>query len=156
MAQAEHPKGAVRTGNNADDPAHGQENLEVVVVSPARPIFEGPSEWVTAPALDGQVGIWPGHAPLVAALGSGPLRIGGEGGNVVQFAVRGGFLKVGDDKVTILVDSAVAPANVNQAEAKAELDETVAALRHPNSDDEFAELMDRRAWYESQLKLAGS
>ena len=70
--------------------------------------------------------------------------------------MRGGFLKVGDDKVTILVDSAVAEADVNPAEAQHELDETLAALRHPKTDEEFAELLDRRAWSESQLKLAGS
>ena len=154
-------------------------NLDVVVVSPARPIFEGEARFVAVPAWArvgrsgggiyggylpppperlavGQLGILPGHAALVAALGSGILRIGQEGGRVARFAVRGGFLKVGDNKVTILVDSAVAEGDVNVAEAKRELDETLAALRHPKTDEEFAELLDRRAWSESRLKLAGS
>jgi F-type H+-transporting ATPase subunit epsilon len=151
-------------------------NLDVVVVSPARPIFEGEARFVAVPAWNrvggdglrwpygpppperlavGQLGILPGHAALVAALGSGILRIGQEGGKIARFAVRGGFLKVGDDKVTILVDSAVAEGDVNVAEAKRELDETLAALRHPKTDEEFAELLDRRAWSESRLKLAG-
>jgi F-type H+-transporting ATPase subunit epsilon len=152
-------------------------NLDVVVVSPARPIFEGEARFVAVPAWDrvgrpgggiygrylpaaperlavGQLGILPGHAALVAALGSGILRIGQEGGKVARFAVRGGFLKVGDDKVTILVDSAVAEGDVNVAEAKRELDETLAALRHPKTDEEFAELLDRRAWSETRIKLA--
>lgn len=178
MSQAEHPRGAIRTGNIADELAHGQENLEVVVVSPAAPIFEGDAPWVTAPAWSlvgseggirlpyrdalpvdvavGQIGIWPGHAPLVAALGSGLLRIGEEGGKVARFAVRGGFLKVGGSKVTILVDNAVAEGDVDVAEAKRELDETLAALRHPETDEEFRELLDRRAWCEARLKLAES
>ncbi len=162
MAQGEHPG-----------------NLDVVVVSPARPIFEGVADWVTAPAWNrvrrsggqgrwrygaaeperlavGQLGIWPRHAPIVAALGSGVLRIGQEGGKVDRFAVRGGFLKVGDNKVTILVDSAVAEADATKAEAQRDLDETLEALRHPKSDEEFAELLDRRAWSQSRLKLAGS
>ena len=126
-----------------------------MVVSPARPVFEGSADWVTVPALDGQLGILPGHADLVAALGSGPLRIG-RGGRVDRFAVRGGFLKVGENNVTVLVDSAVAAANVDAAAAREELDSTLEALRHPNNDAEFAELMDRRAWYESQLKLTGA
>jgi F-type H+-transporting ATPase subunit epsilon len=179
MALPEHPKGTIRTGNIADELARGPEHLEVVVVSPARPIFEGDAHWVTVPTWDrvgrsggrvrrlygaappperltvGQIGIWPGHAAIVAALGSGLLRIGQEGGKVARFAVRGGFLKVGDNRVTILVDSAVAEADVNKAEAKRELDETLAALRHPKTDEEFAELLDRRTWSESQLKLAG-
>ena len=179
MSLPEHPKGALRTGNIADDLAGGQGNLEVVVVSPARPIFEGDAHWVTVPTWNrvgggdgrirrlyggappperlavGQLGIWPRHAPIVAALGSGLLRIGQGGGKVSRFAVRGGFLKVGDDKVTILVDSAVAEADADAAEAQRDLDETLEALRHPRSDEEFAELLDRRAWSESRLKLAG-
>jgi F-type H+-transporting ATPase subunit epsilon len=152
----EHPKGALRSGNIADELARGPRHLHVVVVSPAQPIFEGDVRWVTVPAWDGQLGIWPGHAAIVAALGSGLLRIGQDSGKVGRFAVRGGFLKVGEGKVTILVDSAVAEADVDTAEARRELDETVAALRHPKTDEEFAELLDRRAWSESRLKLGGA
>src|SRR2546421_3601432 len=152
----EHPKGALRSGNIADELARGPRHLHVVVVSPAQPIFEGDVHWVTVPAWDGQLGIWPGHAAIVAALGSGLLRIGQDGGKVARFAVRGGFLKVGGGKVTILVDSAVAEADVDTAEARRELDETVAALRHPKTDEEFEELLDRRAWSESRLKLGGA
>jgi F-type H+-transporting ATPase subunit epsilon len=135
--------------------AHGSGNLDVTVVSPARPIFEGDAHWVTVPALDGQLGIRPRHAPIVAALGSGLLRIGQEGGRIARYAVRGGFLKVGANKVTVLVDSAVTEADADQGQAQQELDETKAELRHPKTDDEFAELLDRRAWFESQLKLVG-
>jgi F-type H+-transporting ATPase subunit epsilon len=154
MAQAEHPKGALRTGNIADDLATASGPLEVVVVSPARPIFKGEAQWVTVAALDGQLGIWPRHTAIVAALGTGMLRIGQGGGKVARFAVRGGFLKVGGRRVTILVDSAVAEAESNDAEAKRELDATLESLRHPKTDEEFTELLDRRAWCESRLRLA--
>jgi F-type H+-transporting ATPase subunit epsilon len=147
-------------------------NLSVVVVSPARPIFDGDAAWVTAPAWDrvgedrslygttpgrltvGQLGIWPRHAPLVAALGSGILRIGLDGGRVARFAVRGGFLKVGDNRVTILVDRAMTEADVNDAEARRELEETLADLQHPKTDAEFADLLEDRAWSEARIKLA--
>ena len=110
--------------------------LQVTVVSPARQLYEGEARFVTAPAWDrldsgrslygaapkdrltvGQLGIFPQHAPLVAALGSGMLRIGLDGDRVARFAVSGGFLKVGDDRVTILVDRAVSETDVNAAEA---------------------------------------
>ncbi|HEV7864344.1 MAG TPA: hypothetical protein VGR20_16675 [Acidimicrobiia bacterium] len=162
MAEAAHSQGP------------GGKTLEVIVVSPARSMFEGDAQWVTLPAWDrvggskkrlygaadpgrlvvGQLGILPGHAPIVAALGSGLLRIGLAGGRIARFAVRGGFLKVGEGKVTILVDSALAEADANPTEAQHELDETLAALRHPKTDEEFEELLDRRAWAESQIKLA--
>jgi F-type H+-transporting ATPase subunit epsilon len=147
--------------------------LEVVVVSPARQLFEGEARFVTAPAWDrvgggrslygaepedkltvGQLGIFPRHAPLVAALGSGLLRIGLDGGRVTRFAVSGGFLKVGDNRVTILVDRAATEADVNAAEARQELDETLAELQHPRTDEEFADLLERRTWSETRIKLA--
>ena len=148
--------------------------LEVTVVSPPRQLYEGEARFVTAPAWDrlersgslyggapqdeltvGQLGIFPRHAPLVAALGSGMLRIGLDGGRVARFAVSGGFLKVGDDRVTILVDRAVSETDVNAGEAQRELEETLAELQHPKSDEEFAELLERRAWSETRIKLAG-
>jgi F-type H+-transporting ATPase subunit epsilon len=147
--------------------------LEVTVVSPARPIFDGEAKFVTAPAWDlvgggrsvygaesegklavGLLGILPRHAPLVAALGSGMLRIGLTSGGIARYAVSGGFLKVGDDRVTILVDRAVTETDVNAAEAQRELEETLAELQHPRTDEEFAELLDRRAWSEARIKLA--
>jgi len=154
MAQVEHPKGALHTGNIADDLAHPPGTLDVVVVSPAKPIFKGQARFVTVAAWDGQLGIWPRHTSIVAALGSGLLRIGHADGSVHRFAIRGGFLKVGGSKVTILVDDAVAQADADADGAKRELDQTLEALRHPKTDEEFTELLDRRTWCESRLKLA--
>jgi F-type H+-transporting ATPase subunit epsilon len=131
-------------------------NLSVVVVSPARQLYEGDAAWVTAPAADGQLGIRPKHAHLVAALGAGPLRIGLDGGRVARFAVRGGFLKVGDNRVTILVDRAVTETDVNESEAQRELEETKAELQHPKTDAEFADLLEQRAWSEARINLARS
>ena len=128
--------------------------LEVVVVSPARQLYEGEAQWVTVPGADGQLGIRPMHADLVAALGAGPLRIGLTGGQVARFAVKGGFLKVGKNRVTVLVDRAVTETDVNAGEARQELEETLAALQHPQTDEEFAALLEQRTWSETRIKLA--
>src|SRR5919206_4882739 len=135
---------------------HSSGSLSVVVVSPARQLYQGEAAWVTAPAVDGQLGIRPKHAPLVAALGAGPLRIGLDGGRVARYAVRGGFLKVGDNRVTILVDRAVTETDVNAAEAERELEQTKAELQHPETDEEFADLLEARAWSEARIKLASN
>ena len=156
MSVPEHPKGSLAHRNIADELARGQRNLEVVVVSPAGSIYEGAAHWVTVPGQNGQLGIWPRHAELVAALGAGALRIATGGDRVTRFAVRGGFVRVGQDKVTVLVDRAVTEANVNEAEARRELEETLAELQHPRSDAEYADLLERRAWSETRLKLAGA
>jgi F-type H+-transporting ATPase subunit epsilon len=129
--------------------------LHVVVVSPASQLYEGEAQWVTVPGADGQLGILPGHADLVAALGAGPLRIGLPGGQVTRYAVKGGFLKVGSNRVTVLVDRAVTESDVDAGVARQELDGTLAALRHPGTDDEFTDLLEQRAWSQARIKLAG-
>jgi F-type H+-transporting ATPase subunit epsilon len=152
----EHPPGALRTGNIADELARGQVELNVVVVSPTRPIFEGEAHWVTAPGIDGLFAIWPRHAQIVVALGAGVLRIRLPGGAIARYAVKGGFLEAANNNVTVLVDSAMpeseAPEHV--AEAEGDLAETVAELRHPESDEQFQQLLERRDWDQTRLKMA--
>ena len=79
--------------------------LQVIVISPERTIFDGSAESVIAPAWDGEVGILRGHAPLMALLGSGDLRVA-SAGKVEHFHVEGGFLQVVDNVVTVLSERA--------------------------------------------------
>ncbi len=153
MAEVKHPPGTLSSGSIADELAVPPGILQVVVVSPQGPVCEDQARWVTVRAWNGQMGIWPRHAELVAALGAGLLRIGQPDGSMRKFALWGGFLRVGDDKVTILVDRAVGADEVDEAAAKRDLDETLEALRHPKSDEEFGELIEKRRWCESQLRL---
>lgn len=81
--------------------------LRVSVISPEATIFEGEAESVVAPAWDGELGILRGHAPLMALLGEGRLRVTA-GGRTTAFRVRGGFLQVVDDVVTVLSEHAEA------------------------------------------------
>jgi F-type H+-transporting ATPase subunit epsilon len=91
--------------------------LNVSVVSPSRVVFEGEASAVVAPAWDGQVGILPSHAPMLALVGSGVLSIDRPGGGSDSFHVAGGVLKVERDQVTLLTEYAgdtppdVIPAN---------------------------------------------
>jgi F-type H+-transporting ATPase subunit epsilon len=80
--------------------------LKVRVVSPDKIVFEGESSAVVAPAWDGQVGILPKHAPMLALLGSGKLDIERPGGGSDTFHVAGGVLKVERDQVTVLTEYA--------------------------------------------------
>jgi len=80
--------------------------LNVSVVSPDRVVFEGEATAVVAPAWDGQVGILPGHAPMLALVGSGVMSIDRPGGGTDSFHVAGGVLKVERDQVTLLTEYA--------------------------------------------------
>ncbi|NJN14566.1 MAG: ATP synthase F1 subunit epsilon [Planctomycetes bacterium] len=130
----------------------GSGPLRVVVVSPARPLFDGAANHLSIESLAGQMGVFPRHADIVAALGTGPLAIH-NGSKADRYAVSGGFLKVGGAQVTILVDKAVSAAEVDEAEVKRELDRAIEALRHPKSDEEFTRLLAERAWAQARLGL---
>jgi len=79
--------------------------LKVSVISPERMLFEGSVDSVVAPAYDGEVGILPGHAPMMTLLGTGTLRLGPDG-TAGRFRVEGGFLQVVDDAVRVVTERA--------------------------------------------------
>ena len=78
--------------------------LHVSVISPERVLYEGDADSVVAPAFDGEVGILTGHAPMMALLGKGVIRLGGG----QRFNVQGGFLQVVDNHVRVVTEKASA------------------------------------------------
>jgi F-type H+-transporting ATPase subunit epsilon len=80
--------------------------LKVSVISPESVLFEGETDSVVAPAYDGEVGILTGHAPLMALLGDGQLRLGSGPGRA--FNVSGGFMQVLDNQVRVVTEKASA------------------------------------------------
>lgn len=81
-------------------------NLEVDLVAADRTVWSGEARMVSAPAADGDIGILAGHAPLLAVLRAGSVRIHGTDGEVLTAQVDAGFLSVDDNQVTLVVDSA--------------------------------------------------
>ena len=79
--------------------------LNVSVISPEAVVYEGTTDSVVVPAHDGEVGILTGHAPMMALLGKGVLRLGGATGGQ-QFNVDGGFLQVVDNTVRVVTEKA--------------------------------------------------
>jgi F-type H+-transporting ATPase subunit epsilon len=79
--------------------------LKVAVISPEKTLFDGSVDSLVAPAFDGEVGILPGHAPMVTLLGTGTLRLGADG-SAGRFRVEGGFLQVVDDTVRVVTERA--------------------------------------------------
>ena len=77
--------------------------LKVSVISPEAVLFEGETDSVVAPAYDGEVGILTGHAPLMALLGNGQLRLGGA---AQRFNVSGGFMQVFNNDVRVVTEKA--------------------------------------------------
>jgi F-type H+-transporting ATPase subunit epsilon len=85
--------------------------LHVDIISPERPVYSGPALSVTARAWDGELGIFPGHAPMVTRLGIGEVRVtrGTLADKVVdRFAVKQGYLEVSHNRVVVLSEDALA------------------------------------------------
>jgi F-type H+-transporting ATPase subunit epsilon len=80
--------------------------LQVQVVSPSRIVFEGSASALVVPSWDGQLGVLPGHAPMLALLGSGPLTVELSEGGSDMFYVLGGVMKVERNVVTLLTEYA--------------------------------------------------
>ena len=78
--------------------------LKVSVISPEAVLFEGETDSVVAPAYDGELGILTGHAPLMALLGEGQLRLGRGSGR--RFNVSGGFMQVFNNDVRVVTEKA--------------------------------------------------
>ena len=97
--------------------------LEVHVVTPEREVWTGEADMLIATALDGEIGILPEHAPLLAALDVGRLSID-TGGSREEAAVDGGFLHVKDNRVDVLAEHAEMGGDVEQfRERRKERDE---------------------------------
>lgn len=81
-------------------------HLEVDVVAADRRVWRGDARMVSAPAADGDIGILPGHTPLLAILREGDVRVTAVDGSSVTVKVDEGFLSVDGDAVTVVVRTA--------------------------------------------------
>ncbi len=98
--------------------------IRLDIVTPERIVYSEDVNMVIARATDGDLGVLPGHAPLVAGLDVWPLRILQDEGER-QISVCGGFIEVRPDKVTILASCAELPEEIDvkraeEARARAE------------------------------------
>ena len=91
--------------------------IHVDIVSAESEIFSGLAEMVFAPAVMGEVGILPGHAPLVTTLKPGEVRVRLPGGEEQSFYVSGGMLEIQPHVVTVLSDTAQRAGDLDEAAA---------------------------------------
>lgn len=128
--------------------------IKVNIVTPDGTVFEGDRDMVSVRAQSGELGILPGHIPLVAPLSIDAVRLK-KGTETELVAVSGGFIEVRPDKVTILAEAAELPSDIdvdraNAAKKRAE--ERLARAEQDNIDKKRAELALQRAM--TRLKVA--
>ena len=91
--------------------------LHLEIVTPERLVYSDEVDRVQVPGGDGELGILPHHAPLVATLGSGELRVI-KGSTEESIAVIGGFIQVRPDQVVIMAESADLAAEIDLEKAQ--------------------------------------
>ena len=122
--------------------------IKVSVVTPDGPVYESDVEMVSTKAKSGELGILPGHIPLVAPLEIGAVRLKLAGGKQEQIAVSGGFLEVRPEQVTVLAQAAekASDIDVERAQrAKERAEQRLQQAQQEHVDFKRAELALRRA-----------
>ena len=127
------------------------------VVTPERIVYRNEVEMVVAPAVDGEIGILPLHAPLVTLLKPGELRVRyDEGREVDWIATSGGYLQVHEDKVIVLADRAELASQIDVDRARAEKAAVEARIAElPPTDPERGALEGDLKWEEARITVAG-
>ena len=125
--------------------------LHVDVVSAEREIFSGTAEMVFAPLVTGEVGILPRHAPLLAPLKPGEVRVR-TGHEELAFYVSGGMLEVQPHVVTVLADTALRAKDIDEASALKAKERAEEAMRNRQSDMDYAKAQAELAQAVAQLR----
>ena len=108
------------------------------IVSAETEIFSGRVTMVVATGTLGELGIMPGHAPLLTGIKPGPVRLQLDGGEEEVFFASGGFLEVQPGVVTVLADTALRADDVDEAEAAAAKEAAERALSDQAADFDFS------------------
>src|SRR5918997_5562067 len=105
------------------------------VVTPEGAAYEGEAERLVVPGAAGEIGVLARHAPLVAMLQAGEIRIR-TGGEWQSFAAGPGYFKVQRDRAIVLVDDAVRAEDIDVDEARRQVEEARALLEQAEAGDE--------------------
>ena len=108
------------------------------IVSAEEEIFAGQVEMVVASGTIGELGILPGHTPLLSGVKPGPLRLILEGGEEEIFYASGGFIEVQPTSITILADTALRADDLDEAAALEAQKKAERELSGQRSDIDFA------------------
>ncbi len=106
--------------------------LHCIVVTPEQTVRDGPAQFVALSLYDGEIGLAPGHTPLIGRLGCGEMRITHDG-HVDRYYVEGGFVEVLGNVVSVLTNRAIPAAELDADVAREQL--TSARVRTANTPE---------------------
>ncbi|KAB0546863.1 F0F1 ATP synthase subunit epsilon [Pseudomonas argentinensis] len=122
------------------------------IVSAEGEIFSGLVEMVIAHGNLGDLGISPGHAPLITDLKPGPIRLVKQGGDIEVFYISGGFLEVQPSMVKVLADTVQRAADLDEASAQEAVKAAEKALSEQGAEFDYGSAAARLAEAAAQLR----
>jgi F-type H+-transporting ATPase subunit epsilon len=127
-------------------------SVDCDIVSAEESIFEGKVEFISLTGTLGELGIYPGHTPLLSEVKPGPVRLRMESGEEDIFYVSGGFLEVQPHKVILMVDTALRAADLNEAAAEEASRQAEQAMADRSSEFEYSRAAGQLAEAAAQLR----
>jgi F-type H+-transporting ATPase subunit epsilon len=125
--------------------------MQCIVVTPERTVFDQSADFVALTLFDGEIGIAPGHTPMIGRLGFGEMRIRHEERDD-RYYVEGGFVEVLDDVVSVLTRRAIPAGEIDEGVAREQL---VSAQSRRATTPEAVAVRDRAvAESRGQLRVA--
>ncbi len=122
------------------------------IVSAEAQIFSGLVEMISATGKMGELGILPGHTPLLTSLKPGLIRTVKQGGEEEIFYISGGILEVQPDIVTVLADTAARAGDLDEAAAFEAKERAEKLLENKNSEFEYGAALSELAEAAAQLR----
>jgi len=129
------------------------DRLLLEVVTPERRLLSQEVDEVRIPGALGEMGVLPGHTPLLTSLGTGPISYS-LGQQQLMLAVQGGFAEVLPDRVTVLANVAEAPEEIDLEAARSQLAAAEAALATADAE-QITELTDAVRLATTRLEVGG-
>ncbi|NLY64142.1 MAG: F0F1 ATP synthase subunit epsilon [Alcaligenaceae bacterium] len=128
--------------------------IHVDVVSAEESIFAGEAKFVALPGESGELGILPGHTPLISRIRPGTVKIVREDGSEELVFVAGGIIEVQPYGVTVLSDTAIRAADLDEAKAVKAREQAEEALRNARDKAEIAVVEAELAMLAAQVSAA--
>ncbi len=127
--------------------------IHVDVVSAEEQIYSGEAEFVVLPGMEGELGIYPRHTPLLTQIKPGAVRIKIPGQAEEEFVfVQGGFLEVQPTTVTVLADTAIRGHDLDEVQALEAKKRAEEAMLHKGAEEDFAKAQGELAVALAQLE----
>jgi len=111
--------------------------LKLEIVTPEAKVYSEDVDMVTFPGIEGEMGIFPMHVPLMTQLAAGEISVR-KGGQEFFLAVGDGFVEITAERVSILTDMAIKAENIDEAKAEEARQRAEARLAERLDDEEVA------------------